>query len=203
MILKFDHIAYACQRQDLPQVLAKFPNYRQIFSEKSLKNIKAKRELMTNKNLSYHDIVMLNSNNGLPIEITAYDEITGRGKYSVQEKNIICHTADTVASDKFFTAIGLEKQAVARYKLNTFFDNTPFYIKLVTTPHKDKCFINSSGYSCIGLIVNNVAREKQRLSKNGIETTAIDELIVNGKSLKIFFAYSNAGDMVEFIEVSK
>lgn len=134
MILKFDHIAYSCQRQDLPQVLARFSSYRQIFCEKSLINIQAKRELMTDKNLSYHDIIMLNSNNGLPIEITAYDETAGRGKYSLQDKNILCHTVDSVASDKFFTVVGWKKQTADRYKLNTFFDDIPIYIELVPVP---------------------------------------------------------------------
>lgn len=89
---------------------------------------------MTDKNLSYHDIIMLNSNNGLPIEITAYDETAGRGKYSLQDKNILCHTVDSVASDKFFTVVGWKKQTADRYKLNTFFDDIPIYIELVPVP---------------------------------------------------------------------
>ena len=43
MILKFDHIAFSCRRSELTNVFQRFSGYEQVFFEKNLLNIAAKK----------------------------------------------------------------------------------------------------------------------------------------------------------------
>lgn len=50
-------------------------------------------------------------------------------------------------------------------------------------------------------MTNNIYKERENLCLNGLMTTDIMQLMLHGRQMKIFFAYSNQGDVCELIGV--
>lgn len=114
MILKFDHIAFSCRRSELTNVFQRFSGYEQVFFEKNLLNIAAKKKLLSDEALMDHDIVLLQSvkTGDVPIEITAYDVTVGPAKYDIDGQTIIAYTDNVTESSKFYETIGFKKMVI-------------------------------------------------------------------------------------------
>lgn len=202
MILKFDHIAFSCRRSELTNVLQRFSDYEQVFFEKNVLNIAAKKKLLSDEALMDHDIVLLQSvkTGDVPIEITAYDVTAGPAKYDVDGQTIIAYTDNVAESSKFYETIGFKKNG-DNLQLKTLLDAVPFNIKLCKTEHYSY-MLDGCGFCCIALVINNAEKEKKRLDSESFMTTEINELVVNNNMLKIFFAYNQSGDKVEYIQIN-
>ena len=59
--------------------------------------------------------------------------------------------------------------------------------------------LDTYGYCCLAFVINNSKRERKHLIDKNISTTEIQRLIVNGKTMDIFFAYNHLGDICEFV----
>lgn len=60
-------------------------------------------------------------------------------------------------------------------------------------------YLDDNCFNCIAFISNSVKNEKELLGNNGIKTTQIEGLEINGKFFNIFFATSQQGEIVELI----
>lgn len=203
MIIKVDHIAYSCTRCELPLVFNQINDYQQVFYEKNLPNVMAKKSLMKTKSET-HDIILLNKSENIQIEITAYDFVNGTGKYEFDGVTAVSHTYSLPDSRTFYRGVGFSEQEVGFFVLKNTIDKTPFFIQIREDVKKKKSYyLDANGYCCIALVTNNADKEKKRLLVCGIRTTNISELQVNRKQLKIFFAYNECGDIIEFIQPMK
>lgn len=68
---------------------------------------------------------------------------------------------------------------------------------------KESCLLDDRGFNCLALISTSVEREKQSLEKDGFYTTDIEDVVTNGKKLRIFFGIGPSGEIIEMIELVK
>lgn len=201
MIVQFDHITFACGRDELEETINNFSSYEQVFHEKNLLNIEAKKKLLMS-DLGSHDIILLRDpNGGVSVEITAYDSVDGIGKYDINNKYIYIYTNRNkiCESFNFYSALGFKYDLNGFIEINPLIGVTPVRFNLIETKDMYDYYLDNRGYCCISLVTNNAMKEKKRIDAKGITTTEINQLRVQGKIFDIFFAYNNIGDTVEFI----
>lgn len=201
MIVKFDHISYSCAYAEEEQTKALFPGYQEAFAEKDLENLSIKAEFLKEP-AKLHNITMLQADGGYPIEITAYPScFQGAERYELQEQLIRIFTPDVEATADFYAKLGF-RQEDADLVMKPMLDQREVRLRPEEASDREKtCYLDQQGYGSLAFVVDNGARQKKQLDGLGIYTTEIQELMVNGKLLKIFFAKSSAGDLVEFIGV--
>ena len=202
MIVKLDHIAVTCCKKDIAGLISKFSDYRVSFFETSVFNSEIKRGLMYTW-MSDHDITLLEKDGDIPIEITGYESIvTGNKKYEPDSQNvIITHTGNKAESDNFYEAIGFKTDDVGRLYIKPAMGFSPVTLEIIED-RVDCCQdfkLDCEGYCCLAFVVNNSAKEKERLDEAGIKTTEIDSILLHDRTMKIFFAYNEQGDICEFI----
>ncbi len=62
-------------------------------------------------------------------------------------------------------------------------------------------FLDDKGFNCIAFISTSIKNEKNILTNKGIEATEITNIVVNSKSLNIFFVTGPSGEKVEIIGI--
>lgn len=202
MIIKFDHIALSCKRQELDKTLNLFSEYKQEFFEKNLPNLSIKKEFMSTWTIN-HDIVLLNKENCLPVEITAYDNTVNEvKKFEINNDIISVFTDNLQDTESFYQAIGFKKRNNLM-ELKTILDKRPLLLTVVLKKSKEpwNVCLDTSGYCCLAFVTNNAEKERGKLSKSKVKTTDIQQLRINGKDINVFFAYNNHGDICEFISI--
>ena len=202
MIIKFDHIAFTCNKSELKHVLNEFSQYSQVFYDKDLPNLENKRYLM-DAWCNTHDIILLNSTNLYPVEITAYDHTCSGGKYNLNNNIISVNTASFEESALFYQAIGFKYDGDSMVQMKTIMDEKPVVLSLVKSETLGKNHLDSLGFCCLAFVSNDVRKERQKLEKKLISVTEIMTLSVNKQNLDIFFAYNNYGDICEFVSLTK
>ena len=60
-------------------------------------------------------------------------------------------------------------------------------------------YLDDLGFNSLSFITTSAEKERELISKKGIETTKIEQLFLNDKLLNIFFAKSENGKIIEFI----
>ena len=202
MILKFDHIAFTCSKDEIDEILGSLKGYNQVFYNTDIPNLEIKHKLM-----SYwcdtHDILLLEREGEYPIEITAYEQ-TGfeKEKYEIRDNIIIVNTSSLSESIDFYRAIGFKQSDDCELTINPVIGNNNIILHL----NKLDSIMNhldNRGFCCLAFITNSVDNEKRKLDKKNISTTDIKTLRVNSKELNIFFAYNTEGDICEFISINK
>lgn len=129
MIIKFDHIAYTCQKKDKEKVFGSLKNYKPVFMEEGVENLIIKKQLMSNWQEN-HDISLWEASEMLPIEITAYDMTkNGIKKYDVNGNIIIAATNSFSESYGFYKAIGF-KETKGYMELSTLMGISPIRISI-------------------------------------------------------------------------
>ncbi|MFA6290443.1 MAG: hypothetical protein WC637_01605 [Victivallales bacterium] len=62
-------------------------------------------------------------------------------------------------------------------------------------------FLDDDGFNCMAFMSNSSAKEKSLLAGKNFRTTEIEQLMVNGKILNIFFAVGPCGELVEIVSL--
>ncbi len=201
MILKFDHIAYSCNKEEVSSLSNILKDYTLVFCEKNVKNIKIKENLMFEYK-DNHDIYLFEHKSNYPIEVTAYSNVADKTeKYLLFENNIVVNTSCFEKSCDFYKKIGFKDIENNFLQINTVIGNST-KIQIQNNETSVKCKSNkldSKGFCCLAFITNNIAKERRRLDSQNIITTDIMELELHKKQMNIFFAYNEYGDICEFI----
>ena len=207
MIIKFDHIALTCKISEWKEVSGKLQGYMPLFAEENVPNLSLKAALMSAWHEN-HVISLLVSNEGLPIEITAYDTVAkGPQKYLLAEDSIIVRTKALRDSMAFYEDLGfrtlseteMEKSfLIAPSKLHLQFEEEK---EAEESPQQHLPYLDQAGYSCLAFVTNNAEKERTNLIRKGVQVTEVDELPLGQKTMKIFFVYNLLGDVCELIEV--
>lgn len=207
MIIKFDHIALTCKISEWKEVSGKLQGYMPLFAEENVPNLSLKAALMSTWHEN-HVISLLVSNEGLPIEITAYDTVAkGPQKYLLAEDLIIVRTKALRDSMAFYEALGfrtlseteMEKSfLIAPSKLHLQFEEEK---EAEESPLRHLPYLDQAGYCCLAFVTNNAEKERTNLIRKGVQVTEVDELPLGQKIMKLFFAYNLLGDVCELIEV--
>jgi len=201
MIVKFDHISYSCSFDEEEEVKQSFEGYEEVFAEKGLINLPIKANYLKLSS-EKHNITMLQKQQSLPIEITAYPECCGGvERLAPTKEEIRILTKDPEATIKFYEKLGF-KQDGERLQLKPMLDASEICLRTEeVTDMETATYLDQEGFGIMAFVVDNGAKQKGQLESQGIYVTEIQELTVNGKILKIFFAKSSAGDLVELIGI--
>ncbi len=201
MIVKLDHISYSCAFGEEESIKASFEGYQEIFCEENIENLSIKSEFMREK-VKEHSLYMLVKEGDYPIEITSYpNSHSGSKRLSLEEGKIRVRTSNVKTTERFYEKLGFRKDA-DRMSLKPLLDKTETCI-WVEQDHKTEntFYLDQKGWGILAFVVDNAKKQKKQMESAGITVTDIQELVVNGRNLKIFFAKSDAGDLVEFIGI--
>lgn len=201
MIVKFDHISFTCPIGDEEKAMKSFSGYNRAFCENNVVNLDIKKEFM-GLDTNMHDLYMLTKEDGYPIEITSYSQcVEGKNRLHVNAEEFVIVSKEVKETESFYENLGFAlDQSVMIMKPLLDKDK----IKIRIEPDKeleDKTYLDQTGWGILAFVVDNAEKQKRQLEKVGVYTTPIQELVVNGKKLKIFFAESKAGDLVELIGI--
>ena len=198
MVIKFDHISYSCDMES-PDTKA-VEGYCLDFEEKQLPNIKAKHDFLQNKSM-FHNISLYRCEGKYPIEITAYPVCTGHNqKYMVSDEVITVNSQCPEETRRFYEVMGFKKAESGMLELHPFMENRKVVLK-VEESDTGEVFLDKNGFGSLAFVVDRIEKHKTQLERNNYSVTEIETLVVNGKSLRICFAWDNVGDIVEFIGI--
>lgn len=201
MIVKFDHISYTCPIGEEDKVINSLSGYAQDFCENNVPNLEIKAEFMK-MDTRMHDLYMLTKESGYPIEITSYSQCTeGKNRLTVDNNGFVILSKEVKETELFYEKLGfITEQSVMCMK--PLLGKEKIRIRIEEDREADeKTYLDQKGWGILAFVVDNAEKQKRQLENAGVYTTAIQELLINGKKLKIFFAESNVGDLVELIGV--
>lgn len=205
MILKLDHISFSCDKEK--DYRASIPQgYREVFAETGLPNTECKRRFLSDWQ-DVHNIIMLQSESGIPIEVTQYRTVSGEGRMGLYQNEIHIPTRSIPSSVSYFSRLGLkvlsQSGTGAVMGLRPFLDKNEFRIYLKQDSSPPLPFLDVMGYSSIGFLVDSVDKEAEKLRGSGYMVTRPSVLTVNGKLLRIVFSRGGSGEIVELIAIGK
>ena len=127
-------------------------------------------------------------------------------KTPFQFNKLLVKTKDLSASMDFwknfgFQAIHLE-EGTAQMEFKSILSSKKFfiYLKKSEQTNPNPC-LDNKGISCVSFITNSAQKEKEKLDRQGIKSTPVGEITVNGKLLHLFFVSGPNGEIVEVIEI--
>lgn len=199
MIVKFDHVSYSCDMSKEESVKAGFSGYSKIFEEVKLLNLEIKKEFLKLQ-AETHNISLLQKEGAYPIEITAYPCcFEGTSKMEVDGEQIVVFTPNKEATAELLRGVGFRGEE-SLFLIKPMLDAKEVRIKVIEAEaDEDWSYLDRQGFGSLAFVTDNASRQKKQLDALGIYTTEVQELTVNNKLLKIFFAKSKAGDLIEFI----
>ena len=203
MLIKIDHLSYSCDETfDYKMFLNK--GFELDFYEEQLVNIDCKKALLKYES-QYHSIYMLSKEGSVPIEITMYDCVDNIDTGMKLKDNVLeWEVRNVEITEEFLMALGARKGNDNQLTLKGFFDKTPLEIKLTKKVDiETQSFLDINGFSSLGLVVDNVNRELDKLQKNGYYVTGVNEIEVNKKRMEIGFVVGLNNEIVELISVRK
>lgn len=158
----------------------------------------SKNDIIDPKNIM-HEIFLKNTN----IQIYVNDSSKNP---SFKFNKILIKTSDVKKSINFFKCLGFTEMDDKNKKILKFqslFQKSLFYIYLEKSKNENnqQYFLDDFGFNCLAFISNSAKNEKEKLHENGYYTTEIRDFFLNNKLLKIFFAKSDQGEIVEIISI--
>lgn len=203
MIVKFDHISFSCTLEEEKEVRDLFKNYEIVFHEEKLRNSVIKKDYMCAEQ-ELHNITLLNAQDEYPIEITAYpkcilSDLNEGVKYELVDDYIVIYSVEPSETERFLELLGMKQGEDTLWEVKPLLDKRKLRIKVCKVEKDRKIYLDSVGYGSLAFLVDNICKQKKLLENNNIRCSDIDELLVDGKMLKIFFASSITGEIIEFI----
>lgn len=204
MVLKIDHISYSCAVGS--KIDEKIKGYTKAFEEVDLPNISCKSSFLK-LGSAVHNISMYVSNDGFPVEVTAYPVVDGACDAIEFDGNTVTwHVSDVMAAADLFTSLGARASETedGLFLLKPFLEKKPLYIKLVEDKEKTASgYLDFEGWSSIGLFVDNSEKEALKLAKKNYQVTGISQITVNSQKLDIAFVKGKNNELIEFISMAK
>lgn len=206
MILKFDHIAFSCDKKAINDFLKLIDGYETVFYEEGIENPRIKEALMASFQ-NNHTIALMEKQDNLPIEITAYD-ITHKGepKYRFScdiPHRITVNTWDENESISFYKSIGFTENCDRMLKMSFAVGLRHLELQIVKNYRPTENKLDTEGYCCLAFVTNDVKKEKRRLEERGLCVTDIGTVQLNNRIMEVFFANNAQGDTCEFIQICK
>lgn len=203
MIVKFDHISYSCALSQENNIRNLFSGYEVQFHEIGLENLSMKRAYMRDVQ-EEHNIMLLQKKGSYPIEITAYQTCHSRtsgieDKYVLMDDCILIYSENPEATVMFFELLGMKKGEDSVLELKPLLDEKTVRIQVCKAEECAQVYLDDEGFGSLAFVVDNAKKQRQLLKDNNIKCSEVEELVVNGKELKIFFTKSSAGEIIEFI----
>ena len=203
MIVKFDHISYSCALNNEEKVRSMFEGYHTEFHEVDLKNMPMKFKYMHSET-EKHNIMLLSKTGSYPVEITAYDTCQERQegvlpKYVVKDELIEIYSVNPEKTKVFLELVGLKKEEDGVLWVKPMLDERVLKIKVCQSKQDTAVYLDEEGFGSLAFVVDNAKKHREQMINGGFPCSEMEELLVNGKKLKIFFTNSPTNEIIEFI----
>lgn len=205
MIVGIDHIAFSSL--DVTMEVDNFVkrNFKFLFQE-NLPNLSIKKDFLSNYIASHTLALLENNEGGYNIEILNHGQIgKSEGYIELIESNVILVKTDSIQESKiFWENLGFkflnDTEAVFT---PPFFNEKIFKIELKLDTNIVKRKLDDAGFNCIGLISTSIERDIKKLNQQNCYISAVENLKVNNKNMRICFVQRDKNEIVELIEVVK
>jgi hypothetical protein len=206
MIIKIDHIALASSDVIVDGLKLEKEGYAKKFQTLGLPNPEIKRGFMRNfKNK--HDAALYERRGFIPIEIIDHKSRPEGCGYLLSKKEsesgtseIVVQTSNIEKSLSFWSLLGFRK--TGKHGQLRFDSLVPKHTCIITLEEggiaENK--LDDAGFNCIAFITSSIERDNENLKKAGSVVSEISEFSSNNKKMKIMFARSKGGELIELIE---
>lgn len=182
------------------------PNAYSLKWHESIKNNENKKQFMFYKG-DYCDIFYYTANGFIDLEVITYDNYIDSTDCFIKmlSVNRVIITSNRIHdSISFWNEFGFseietergERLLTSRNNLR----NIEFIIQLDYDPSNNDSYLDCVGPSCISFLSTNLAQDHDKF-KEIYHTTKIEEIILNGKTIKFFFVKSFSGEIAEVFSV--
>lgn len=193
MIMKFDHVSYIAQRQDIDKVLGRFgQGFKLYFKETDKENLCQKQNLMHDKQ-EKHDLYFYNGR--LPIEIIAY-EMTYEGEQldvNIEERIFYAKSNDMPTCVNILRCLGIneviEEGSGLKCNLRGALDREDLWLNIVLEKNIKPAYLDDMGFGCITFWVDSMEKVQKGLRNvDGVDTlTSPEVIVVNSRKLEVSF----------------
>ena len=207
MIVKIDHLAWCPVNIAQAQEALLVKGYERCFHIKGVPNPQIKKGLMGQWS-SQHDLMLFEHKEQMPIEILDHGHClkpVGRSMFMLQEdggRQVMALSNVLEQSVEFWKYFGFKISGLdAGRTLLTFNPLLGGALTLIVQEEKGMRgpFLDTEGFNSLAFISSNISNDLRGIQDKGVETTAIDTIILEEKTLEIFFAKGPSGEMVEVI----
>lgn len=188
MIIKFDHLTHACERQETDDILNKYfiKGYQEKFKEIGLKNI-SNKQLFCKYGHQTHDLYYLFCEGKLPIEVVSYDLVCKRSLMELDGK-ITVFAEDITAVEELLFILGAKTvQGGYTYNIKGIFDKFDIILQIQHREVPDTYYLDSKGLGCITLLVDSLEKIQKKILGTEFICSKIEKLCVNNEDLNIMF----------------
>ena len=208
MILGFDHLALSST--DVQATLASFDFPIELkFHERGIANHPAKRPFLERWQ-DTHELAFVIPAAGPSIEITSHGErcAGSSGPFGIDPDGDITLRCPDVGAESEFWAAGLGFRKLSdpsRLELARPVPRWSCRIRLAPgDPDEAVSSLDSTGYPCLALLSSDIEADTRRAAAAGaVESSAIFDMVVGGKSVRIAMIRSPGGAICELVQPAK
>lgn len=202
-MLLISHVTLSDYNSNLESVVS---NAYSLKWHESTKNNENKKQFMFYKG-DYCDIFYYTANGSIDLEVITYDNYIDSNNCFIKKLsgNRVIITSNRIHdSISFWNEFGFsmieteqgERFLTSRNNLRNF----EFIIQLDYDPSNHDSYLDCAGPSCISFLSTNLAQDHDKF-KETYHTTKIEEIILNGKTIKFFFVKSFSGEIAEVFSI--
>lgn len=202
MLVKFDHLTYAANRESVPAIIDEFvgKGYHLSLQEDHANNMPTKLAYMHHKDATHGlNFLVPPTEGGIPVEIVSYEHTT-KGvsciDYKAGEQNLTIKTSDVVSCKKMLVALGCEEQDDGTFVFTGVLDDYSVGISVNQTTGITNN-LDNEGICCPTIFVKPLSKTKAKMEEAGISCSEIETFEVQGTHLYVFFAQGKGGEILE------
>lgn len=202
MLVKFDHLTYAANRNDVSAIIEKYTasGYHLTLQEKHAMNMPTKLAYMEHKDAT-HGLHFLAPppEGGIPVEIVAYEHTTygtsiidcenGKQEFSVK-------TSEPQACKELLLALGCDDAGDSSVSFKGALDDNEILIH-ISESHGVSTNLDNVGLCCPTIFVRPLNKTKVKIEQAGFKCSEIETFEVQGSSFYVFFAEGKGGELLE------
>lgn len=202
MLVKFDHLTYATNREDVQSIVDSFTEigYSLTLQEEQAVNMPTKMAYLHHKDATHGLHFMAPpSEGGIPIEIVSYEHTTKGAScidYKACELYLSIKTSDVDSCKDMLLALGCEVNEDQTLSFNGALDDYTFVIQI----EKDDDITNNldnEGICCPTIFVRPLNKTKNKLEQMGLICSEIEIFELQNTSLYVFFVQGKGGEILE------
>lgn len=202
MLVKFDHLTYSANRNDVPAVVEKFVEcgYRLTLQEEQAINMPTKLAYMKHKDAT-HGLHFLAppAEGGIPVEIVSYEHTTCGSSiidYEACRQEFTIKTLEAQGCKELLLALGCEEVGVNSVSFKGALDDNEIRIHILES-HEVSTNLDNVGLCCPTIFVRPLNKTKAKIEQAGFKCSEIETFEVQGSSFYVFFAEGKGGELLE------
>jgi hypothetical protein len=202
MLVKFDHLTYSANRNDVHAIVEKFVKcgYHLTLQEEQAVNMPTKLEYMKYMDAT-HGLHFLAppSDGGIPVEIVSYEHTTDGSPiidYEACSQEFTIKTSDPISCKELLLVLGCEGVGENAVSFKGALDDYEIRINIIES-HEVSANLDNVGLCCPTIFVRPLNKTKAKIEQAGFKCSEIETFEVQGSSFYVFFAEGKGGELLE------